>query len=305
MVSTFTTEMKFEQQADGENSGTWGAKDNNNRVLSEEALMGFDSTISLTGGNSVLTMTNGVSSTVRHLILHIEGTLPSNRTVTVPAAANYWIIHNATTGAFTVEVLASGGNGIKVQQGQKTILYCDGTDVLAVDGTEKRWWVPVTAMSALTTSGADAAVVELTAGRPELVVYDFDASADESVQFSVSMPEDWDLGTIKYNVEWTSAATDTDGIAMTLAAVAIDDGDTIDVAYGTAIVVTDDAQGTANDLYTTATSAAVTVAGSPTKNELVYYKLSRDVSDGNDDMAEDARVIGINLFYNVLPGGKL
>ena len=30
---------------------------------------------------------------------------------------------------------------------------------------------------------------------------------------------------------------------------------------------------------------------------MCYFKIARDVSDANDDMAEDARLIGIKLFY--------
>ncbi len=77
----------------------------------------------------------------------------------------------------------------------------------------------------------------------------------------------------------------------------MNDNETIDVAYGTAIVVDDACQGAAEELYVTAESGAVTIAGTPADNDLTYFRIFRDVSDGNDDMAEDARLIGIKLFY--------
>jgi hypothetical protein len=77
----------------------------------------------------------------------------------------------------------------------------------------------------------------------------------------------------------------------------MNDNETIDVVYGTAIVVTDDAQSAAEELYVTAESSAITIAGTPADDDLCYFRVLRDVSDGNDDMTEDARLIGIKLFF--------
>ncbi len=128
-------------------------------------------------------------------------------------------------------------------------------------------------------------------------VLDFDASSDEHAQFQVAMPSSWNEGTITYQAYWTTTASDTDGVAWALQGVAIADNDTMDVAYGTAIVVTDDALGAAEDLMVTAASSAVTIAGSPAAGELCAFRIFRDISDGNDDMTEDARLIGIKIIY--------
>ena len=42
---------------------------------------------------------------------------------------------------------------------------------------------------------------------------------------------------------------------------------------------------------------AVTIAGSPAEGDLCLFRVQRVVSDGNDDMSEDMRLIGIKLFY--------
>ncbi len=161
-------------------------------------------------------------------------------------------------------------------------------------------WVPAAAMYPTASAGCAAiAAVETTAGRPDMYVLDFDASSDENAQFSIAMPSYWNEGTITYQVYWTTAATDTDGVAWSLSGVACSDNDTIDVAFGTAVVVTDDALGAAEDLCVTAESGAVTLAGSPAAGDLAYFNIERDVSDGNDDMAEDARLIGIKIFYTI------
>ena len=126
---------------------------------------------------------------------------------------------------------------------------------------------------------------------------DFDASSDEHAQFSVAFPKQWDLGTVTYQAFWTTTAADTDGVAFALQGVSVSNDETIDVVYGTAIVVTDDNGGAAEDCMVTAESSAITIAGTPVDDDLCYFRFFRDVSDANDDMTEDARLIGVKLFY--------
>lgn len=159
-------------------------------------------------------------------------------------------------------------------------------------------FIPAAAMTPTASNGcATLATVETTAGRPDMNVLDFDSTADEHAQFSIAFPKSWDEGTVTFQVFWTSTAADTDGVAWGLQGVAVSDGDTIDVAYGTAVVVTDDAQSTAEDLYVTSVSSAITIAGTPAESDMCYFRIFRDVSDANDDMTEDARLIGIKLFF--------
>ena len=159
-------------------------------------------------------------------------------------------------------------------------------------------FVPAAACQPTASNGCAALQnVETTAGRPDMQVLDFDASSDEHAQFQVAFPKSWNEGTVTFQVFWTTAATDTDGVAWALSAVAVSDNDTIDVDYGSTVVVTDDALGAAEDLCVTAESSALTIGGSPAEGDMCYFKIARDVSDANDDMAEDARLIGIKLFY--------
>ncbi len=162
----------------------------------------------------------------------------------------------------------------------------------------KTIWIPAAAMRPTVSNGCAAITdVETTSGRPDMQVLDFDDGSDEHAQFQIAMPKSWNEGTITFNVYWTTTATDTDGVAWGLQGVAASDNDTIDVVYGTAIVVTDDALGAAEDLMVTATSSAVTIAGSPAAGDICFFRIFRDVSDANDDMAEDARLIGCKIFY--------
>ena len=158
-------------------------------------------------------------------------------------------------------------------------------------------WVPANAMTPTNSNGcSDITKVETTSGRPDMYVLDFDKDSDEHAQFAVAFPKHWNEGTITFQAFWSGIAATT-GVAIGLQGVAFGDNDSIDTAYGTAVVVTDDAQGAVEETLVTAESGAVTIAGSPAVDELCYFRIYRDVSDGNDDMAGDMRLHGVKLFY--------
>jgi hypothetical protein len=227
----------------------------------------------------------------RHWFIHHDGILTMTHHTTnldLPGEANITtaagdISEWVSTGTNTVRCTAyTRAATVPVQTGKHTI------------------WVPASAMAATTSNGcANLATVETTSGRPDILSLDFDNASDEHAQFSVAFPKSWNLGTVNFQVFWASTATDTDGVAWGLQGVACADGNTMDVAYGTGVVVTDDAQSTNEDLYVTAESGAVTIAGSPAADELTFFRIYRDVSDGNDDMAEDAQLIGCKILYSI------
>ena len=156
-------------------------------------------------------------------------------------------------------------------------------------------WVPAAAMTPTTSNPcSDITIVETTSGRPDMVVLDFATGADEFAQFSIAFPKSWNLGTITYQAFWSGIAASTD-CDWSLQGVAMNDNQTIDVAYGTAVVVSDNAQGAVEELYVAAESGAVTIAGTPADNDLCYFRIGRDVS--GDNMDGDARLHGLKIFF--------
>ena len=158
-------------------------------------------------------------------------------------------------------------------------------------------WIPATAMYGPTTNPADVALVETTATRPDLNVFDFDASTKQYTQFTIGMPKSWNEGTLTYQVYWSPSSTNTGNAIFGLQGVACADNDTIDVAFGTAIEVTDAGIGTVEDQQVTSESSAMTVAGSPAAGEQTYFQLYRDAADGSDTFSGECRVLGIKVFY--------
>jgi len=169
----------------------------------------------------------------------------------------------------------------------------------AADASVQTVWIPAGAMTTRTTSGAASGTVETTTNKVMLKTLDFDASADEFVQFTIRMPKGWNEGTITAAFRWSHAATTTNfGVIWGIQAVAVSDDDALDVAFGTAQVVTDTG-GTTNDIYETGMTAAITVGGTPAEGDMVIFQVYRDVAaySGGDTMAIDARLHGIVLTY--------
>jgi hypothetical protein len=179
-----------------------------------------------------------------------------------------------------------------------------GSDVLSLTATgisgsavvgKQTMWVPATAMAPTVSNGCSAiTAVETTSGRPDLQVLDFDKDSDEFAQFSVAFPKLWNAGTVTFQVYWAGIAATTD-VDWMVDAVAVSNNTTIDVAYGTAVVVTDNAQGAVEELNVSAESGAVTIAGSPGDDEVVFFRIGRDIS--GDAMAGDARLLGVKIFF--------
>ena len=162
---------------------------------------------------------------------------------------------------------------------------------------KKSKWIPVGDMIAATTDGPVAAQLETSSEAINFKVFDFADAIDLYSHFNLALGNSWNLGTVTFQVWWSSVATDTDGVAWGLQAVAIGDSVTPDTAFGTPIVVTDNAQSTADEVYVSAESAAVTIGNTPADDDIIYFRLFRDVDDGADTMTEDARLIGIKLFF--------
>lgn len=178
------------------------------------------------------------------------------------------------------------------------LLKDGGATIASLTATGKQTiYVPAGAMTPSTTNGAATGTVETATNDVTFPVLDFDATTAENAWFTVAMPKGWDEGTVTFQAWWTTSATDTDGVAISLAGVALSDNEALDTAVGTPIVVTDDAQSAALELLVTAESAAVTIAGTPAEGDMCFFRVQRVVSDGNDDMTEDMRLIGIKLFY--------
>ena len=249
-----------------------------------------EGTFSSSANATKLVFTTGVSETAAASAT-AKMTLSSAGLLTI---ADDFVIKDAGTigSATTPAAVSIAGDGtVNLATAGATV----NSAVIKTAGTETIY-VPASAMYPNTTNGCAAlAQVELTAGRPELKVLDFDKDSDEFAQFTVAFPKSWNGGTVTFRAFWVGNAT-TDGIAWGLQAISVGDNAEADAAFGTAVVVTDDSQGDATEVLVTATSGALTISGAG-DDKMTFFQIFRDVSDANDDMAGDARLVGIQLFF--------
>tara|TARA_R100001126_G_C4870396_1_gene172681 strand:+ start:1 stop:1182 length:1182 start_codon:yes stop_codon:yes gene_type:complete len=246
-------------------------------------------------GTETLTNKTLTSPKIGTAILDTGGNELINLTAT-GSAVNEITLANAATGNAPT-ITASGETNVSLNLVPKGTGTLQGNGAALKIAGKETMWVPAQAMYGATTNGADAKQVETTATRPDMKVLDFDPSTIEYAQFSVAFPKSWNEGTITYQVYWTPSSTNTGNCIYALQGVACADSDTIDVAYGTAVEVTDAGIGTVEDQQITSESGAVTVAGSPAAGEQTYFQLFRNASDGSDTFTGDARVLGIRLFF--------
>lgn len=129
MPSTYSTSLRLELIANGEQSGIWGQTTNNNLgTLIEQAIVGVGS-IDLTALSSYeLTSYNGLPDESRNAVLVFSGTPLSNTVVTAPSVEKVYIVSNQVSGGYSVTIKTSGGNGVSILNGTNQLVYCDGTD---------------------------------------------------------------------------------------------------------------------------------------------------------------------------------
>ena len=224
-----------------------------------------------------------------------DGTLELLKFTETGSAVNEFTLANAATGNGPTLSATGDDTNVDININPKgTGVLKSGTAAVKVAGKESIW-IPAVAMYANTTAGAEAGQVELSNG-PEIKTMDFDKDSDENAQFAVAFPKSWNEGTVTFQAFFTADSTNTGTVSWDLAGVAIADNDSCNTAFGTAVAPTAKAHsGTANDLDVTAESGAVTIAGSPSTDEQVFFQITRDVSD--DTLTADAKLLGIKLFF--------
>ena len=298
-----TPTVQFKYASGSGSSVTWAASDKGTKIIYATADDGTNPNIVDVGmgtvtlaGTQTLTNKTLTSPKIGTSILDTNGLQLALLTAT-GSAVNEFTIANAASGAGPILSATGDETNVDINLNPKgSGVLKSATAAIKIAGTETMW-IPANALYLPTTNPADAASVETTATRPELKVLDFDAGTAQYAQFAIAMPKSWNLGTVTYQVFWTPSSTNTGNCIFGLQGVSCTEGDTADVAFGTAIEVTDAGIGTVEDVQMTAVSSAMTIAGSPADDDQTFFQLYRDAADGSDTFTGEARVLGIKLFY--------
>lgn len=176
-------------------------------------------------------------------------------------------------------------------------LAANGSNV-AADVSTQTVWIPAYAMIPRNTNGPSVGSRESTTNKVMIRTLDFDAATAEYAQAFVRMPKGWNRGTVRCSFAWNHPTTVTNfGIVWGAQGVALGDTDAMDAAFGTAQEVTDTGA-TDNVLYTSANTAAITIAGTPAAEDMVVFQFYRNASSGSDTLAVDGRLSGVTIYYN-------
>jgi hypothetical protein len=134
MASTYTSNIRLELQADGENPNNWGTILNQNVIdLIDEAITSY-TTVALTGANVTLTAINGTTDQSRSPFLEFTGGLTEDVNVIIPAVPKSYYINNKATQASAgtdITVKTASGAGVNIPVGSRIAVVCDGVSVFS------------------------------------------------------------------------------------------------------------------------------------------------------------------------------
>jgi len=137
MASTYSTDLKLELMATGENAGTWGDKTNTNLNLIQQAIAGYQE-VDVASADVALAMTNASISNARNMVLKFTGTLAGNRNVTIPDSIEkfYVVVDGTTHSGNSLTFKTVSGTGFDCVEGKSHFAYSDGTNVNLIAGAE-------------------------------------------------------------------------------------------------------------------------------------------------------------------------
>ena len=279
MASTYVNDLRLNEMATGDGSGTWGTTTNTNLELIGEALGYGTEGITTNANTHTTTVADGATDPGRAMYIEYTGTLDSACTITIaPNTVNRMhFIENGTSGSQNIIISQGSGANITIPPGDVKAVYLDG-------------------------AGSGAAVVDAFAS---LNVVDLKVQDDLTVTDDLIVNGDIDLeGAIDVNGTANLDVVDIDGavdMASTLAVTGIvtltddliigdgktigsaSDVDAITIASNGQLTLTQTLIGTALDI-----SGDIDVDGT-TNLDVV------DI-DGAVDMASTLQVDGVATF---------
>ena len=132
MASTYSSDLKLELMATGENAGTWGTKTNTNLELVQQAIAGFESITLSSGSTTALVMSNASISTARNMVIKFATiTLSGATTVTIPDSIEKFYIFDCRliTNPTNLTIKTASGTGFTLDSSKIYAAYADGTNL--------------------------------------------------------------------------------------------------------------------------------------------------------------------------------
>jgi len=128
MASSYDNDLRLNEMATGDQSGSWGTVTNTNLELISEALSFGTEGITTNANTHTTTIADGASDPGRSLYLKYTGTLDSTCTITIApnTISKTWYIENGTSGSQSIIISQGSGANVTIKTGQTKIVYSDG-----------------------------------------------------------------------------------------------------------------------------------------------------------------------------------
>jgi hypothetical protein len=219
MAIAYSSDLKLSIISTGTEAGVWGQITNTNLVVIQQAIAGYQSLAVNATTGLTLVFTDGAISTGKNAVINLTGTLSGNVNVTVPDSIEktYLVNNQVTMGTFTLTFKTTSGTGIKLAQGNRYVLYADGTNVNIIN-MEQVW----RAVSANTTTQPGAGLLVNTSGGARTITLPASPATGDFVSF-IDAGYTFDTNNLTVNRNGsniTNTATDlvvnTEGAGFTL-----------------------------------------------------------------------------------------
>ncbi len=129
MASSYVNDLRLNEMATGDASGTWGTVTNTNLELIAEAFSYGTENLG-SDANTTITVADGATDEARSLYLKVTSTsLSADRTVTLApnTLSKVWVIENATTGGKAITIKQGTGATIDIPNGDVKMVATDGS----------------------------------------------------------------------------------------------------------------------------------------------------------------------------------
>jgi hypothetical protein len=128
MASSYVNDLRLNEMATGDASGTWGETTNTNLELIAEAFSYGTEAITTNADTHTTTIADGATDPGRALYLKYTGTLDSACTITIGpnTVSKVWIIENGTSGSQDIILSQGSGANITIPAGDTKVVYSDG-----------------------------------------------------------------------------------------------------------------------------------------------------------------------------------
>ena len=128
MASTYVNDLRLNEMATGDQSGSWGTVTNLNLELIGEAFSYGTEAITTNADTHTTTIADGAADPGRSMFLKYTGTLDSACTITIGpnTVSKMWFIENATTGSQNIIISQGSGANVTIAAGQTKAVYSDG-----------------------------------------------------------------------------------------------------------------------------------------------------------------------------------